>query len=83
MVKCYSANSSIHRGEGKGNEIGGLAEVASCQVEYAYLAKASGKKEYFKLVSEIINCPCDTLYATRYSVWRLTRRLGRPHREEP
>jgi hypothetical protein len=51
MVECYSANSSIHRGQGDGNEIGGLAEVASCQVEYAYLAKASGKKEYFKLVS--------------------------------
>ncbi|KAF9561220.1 glycoside hydrolase family 47 protein [Agrocybe pediades] len=32
----------------KGPDIGILAEIASLQVEYTYLAKLTGKKEYFK-----------------------------------
>jgi hypothetical protein len=54
---CVSASAAVvcvraerRSGQGKGNILGSLAEVASCQLEYAYLAKATGKREYFVLV---------------------------------
>ena len=36
--------------------VGILAEIASLQLEYTYLAKATGKKEYFDRVR--IHCCC-------------------------
>ncbi|EDR14049.1 glycoside hydrolase family 47 protein [Laccaria bicolor S238N-H82] len=42
----YSVNPTT--GEHKGPEIGILAEIASLQIEYTYLAKATGKKQYFQ-----------------------------------
>lgn len=38
------------RGATVGLEFGILAEIASCQLEYTYLAKETGKREYFDLV---------------------------------
>lgn len=38
------------RGATVGPEIGILAEIASCQLEYTYLAKETGKREYFDVV---------------------------------
>ena len=35
----------------EGSGIGCLAEVASCQLEYAYLAQLTGKKEHHDRVS--------------------------------
>lgn len=33
-----------------GSQFGMLAEIASCQVEYAYLAHATGKAEHYARV---------------------------------
>jgi hypothetical protein len=48
---------SVHTntGKGKGNVVGALAEIASCQLEYMYLAKATGKPEYFTLVCPLLH----------------------------
>ncbi|EPQ56632.1 glycoside hydrolase family 47 protein [Gloeophyllum trabeum ATCC 11539] len=43
-LPLYSVSPSARRG--KGSEIGVLAEIASCQLEYSYLAKLTGKKEH-------------------------------------
>ncbi|KZT25222.1 glycoside hydrolase family 47 protein [Neolentinus lepideus HHB14362 ss-1] len=51
-LPLYSVSTAAERG--KGNEISVLAEVASCQLEYAYLAKLTGKKEYFDNAYTII-----------------------------
>lgn len=40
-----------HRGETRRNPDGYLAELASCQPEYTYLAKITGKPEYYNHVS--------------------------------
>lgn len=40
-----------HRGETRMNPDGYLAELASCQPEYTYLAKITGKVEYYDYVS--------------------------------
>lgn len=42
------------RGATVGPHIGILAEIASLQMEYSYLAKASGKKIYFDRANRII-----------------------------
>lgn len=39
------------RGTGDGDIIAGLAEIASYQIEYAYLGKITGKKEHVDRVS--------------------------------
>ena len=46
----------LGRGATQGPDIGILAEIASLQLEYTYLAKATGKKEYFDRVR--IHCCC-------------------------
>ncbi|KAL1700218.1 glycoside hydrolase family 47 protein [Schizophyllum commune] len=42
-------------GATQGPDIGILAEIASLQLEYTYLAKATGKKEYFDRAQNVIN----------------------------
>jgi hypothetical protein len=44
-------------GRATGSTGGSLAEIASCQLEYAYLAKASGKRVFFELARR----PCAPL----------------------
>ncbi len=39
------------RGLTNGGSVGALAEMASCQLEYTYLAKVTGKKEFYDKVS--------------------------------
>jgi len=39
------------RGVSDGSKIGGLAEIASYQMEYAYLGRITGKKEHVDRVS--------------------------------
>ncbi|KAJ6483716.1 glycoside hydrolase family 47 protein [Mycena vitilis] len=46
---------NTHSGEVVGPDIGGLAEMASLQVEYLYLAKATGKKRYFDRAAAVMN----------------------------
>ncbi|KII87481.1 glycoside hydrolase family 47 protein [Plicaturopsis crispa FD-325 SS-3] len=41
-------------GQTQGPDIGILAEIASCQLEYTYLAKETGKKEYYDLADKVI-----------------------------
>ncbi|KAJ7918615.1 glycoside hydrolase family 47 protein [Mycena leptocephala] len=45
---------NTHSGEVVGPEIGILAEMASLQVEYLYLAKATGKKRYFDRANAVM-----------------------------
>ncbi|KAL1745201.1 glycoside hydrolase family 47 protein [Schizophyllum fasciatum] len=42
-------------GATQGPDIGILAEIASLQLEYTYLAKITGKKEYFDRAQNVIN----------------------------
>ncbi len=49
LFTCNSGNSSIKR-------FTILAEIASCQLEYSYLAKATGKKEHYDRVRPAITC---------------------------
>lgn len=53
----FSSDAYImcHSGNTVGPEIGILAEMASLQLEYTYLAKVTGKKQYFDRVSTF-NC---------------------------
>ena len=37
----------VHSGETHGPDVGILAEIGSFQMEYAYLAHATGKREHF------------------------------------
>lgn len=37
-----------------GSNFGMLAEIASCQVEYAYLAHVTGKVEHYKRVCALV-----------------------------
>lgn len=39
--------------EAKGPAVGVLAEIASLQLEYTYLAKVSGKKKYYDRVRDL------------------------------
>ncbi|KAJ7117470.1 glycoside hydrolase [Mycena epipterygia] len=53
VFPVYAVNT--HSGEAVGPEIGILAEMASLQVEYLYLAKATGKKRYFDRANKVMN----------------------------
>ncbi|KAJ7250458.1 glycoside hydrolase family 47 protein [Mycena haematopus] len=53
----FSVNT--HSGEVVGLEIGALAEMASLQVEYLYLAKATGKKAYFDRANTVMKALAD------------------------
>ncbi|KAF7330402.1 alpha-1,2-Mannosidase [Mycena venus] len=53
VFPLFSVNT--HSGDVVGPEIGGLAEIASLQMEYLYLAKATGKKHYFDRASAVMN----------------------------
>lgn len=45
------------RGVRRGPALGILAEIASCQLEYTYLAKVTSKRQYFDLVRIFIAKP--------------------------
>ncbi|TFK51900.1 glycoside hydrolase family 47 protein [Heliocybe sulcata] len=51
-LPLFSVSTAAQRG--KGSEIAALAEIASCQLEYAYLAKLTGNKDYFDSAYTII-----------------------------
>ncbi|KAF9006011.1 glycoside hydrolase family 47 protein [Cyathus striatus] len=51
-MPLFSVNPTT--GETRGPEIGILAEIASLQMEYSYLAKLTGKKEYFERADAVI-----------------------------
>ncbi|KAJ7210456.1 glycoside hydrolase family 47 protein [Mycena pura] len=53
VFPAFSVNTQS--GEVDGPEIGNLAEMASLQLEYLYLAKATGKKRYYDRASKVIN----------------------------
>lgn len=55
-LSVSSSANELRSGERRGPHIGILAEIASCQLEYTYLAKETGKKRYFDLVR--IPCQC-------------------------
>jgi hypothetical protein len=55
-MSVSSSANGLRSGERRGPQIGILAEIASCQLEYTYLAKETGKKRYFDLVR--IPCQC-------------------------
>jgi hypothetical protein len=42
----------MYRGVIAENELMSLAEVASCQMEYMYLAKITGERKYYDIVRE-------------------------------
>ncbi|EIN09625.1 seven-hairpin glycosidase [Punctularia strigosozonata HHB-11173 SS5] len=48
----YAVNPTT--GDARGSIIGSLAEIGSCQIEYMYLAKATGKKEFYDLADGVI-----------------------------
>ena len=73
-VNPSSGGSTAGYGGNKGN--GWLAEIASCMMEYKYLAKATGRREYFEVANNVMQ----RLYhanVTRYpdgllpSLWNL------------
>ncbi|KAJ7645912.1 glycoside hydrolase family 47 protein, partial [Mycena polygramma] len=53
VFPVYGVNTQS--GDVIGSESGGLAEIASLQVEYLYLAKATGKKRYFDRATTVMN----------------------------
>lgn len=61
LAPAFSTNSgfpafgvSTFSGAQTGGTLGVLAEIASCQLEYTYLAKETGKKQYFDLANKIV-----------------------------
>ncbi len=69
-------------GIASGSRLGWLAELASFQMEYKYLAKLTGRKEYYDVVSEVNNMVLHCLstssfYRLRGSQINLTRQTFR------
>ncbi len=54
ILDTLSIQVSNISGEIIGPEIGILAEIASLQLEYTYLAKVTGKKEHFDRANTVI-----------------------------
>ncbi|KAK7024934.1 alpha-1,2-mannosidase [Favolaschia claudopus] len=52
VFPVFSVNTTS--GDAAGPEIGALAEMASMQVEYLYLAKATGKQHYFERANQVM-----------------------------
>ena len=49
ILKAYASHVTP-RGQQRGPDLGILAEIASCQLEYTYLAKETGNHYYYSLV---------------------------------
>ncbi len=50
LSKVLSNSGSTGASWGVGSKAGWLAEIASCQMEYKYLAHLTGRKEYYDVV---------------------------------
>ncbi|KAJ6582035.1 glycoside hydrolase family 47 protein [Mycena capillaripes] len=67
---------NTHSGDVVGPETGSLAEMASLQLEYLYLAKATGKKRYFDrakaVMDALANADLHTTGGMIPTMWNLT-----------
>lgn len=67
------------RGLTNGGSVGALAEMASCQLEYTYLAKVTGKKEFYdkvsKLLANSVSVPLNIRYFQSANIMRTLERV--------
>lgn len=83
-VLCTSCSGKKHGGIAKPRVL--LAEIASCQLEYRYLAHLTGKAEYYRAVARINsvlqmsqNLRSDSLWATHWETENGTQVNGAYH----